>query len=148
MQSKIIPDIIKKQSVSSLKISSTVFEAATMMTNTNVAAIVVLDEESKLVGIITERDLTRRAIAKKLDPQKTTIEKIMTKNPDTLSPNDSASDALELMQSRHFRHLPVIDKEACVGMVSIRDLYKAAKTSLEENIRETEAFVFGDRYGA
>jgi CBS domain-containing protein len=52
------------------------------------------------------------------------------------------------MQSRHYRHLPVVDKEICVGMVSIRDLYIAAKSSLEKNIRETEAFIFGDRYGA
>tara|TARA_B110000438_G_C15532312_1_gene528973 strand:+ start:177 stop:623 length:447 start_codon:yes stop_codon:yes gene_type:complete len=148
MQRKIIPDIVKKQSVSSLKSNSTVFEAATLMTNSNVAAIVVLNEANKLVGIVTERDLTRRAIAKNLDPNKTPIEKIMTKNPDTLAPSDSASDALELMQSRHFRHLPVVDRETCVGMVSIRDLYKAAKSSLEENIKETEAFIFGDRYGA
>jgi CBS domain-containing protein len=119
-----------------------------MMNNNNIGAIVILDEASKLVGIVTERDLTRRAIAKDLDPKKTLIEKIMTKNPDTLAPGDSASDALELMQSRHYRHLPVVDKEICVGMVSIRDLYIAAKSSLEKNIRETEAFIFGDRYGA
>ena len=71
MQRKIIPDIVKKQSVSSLKSNSTVFEAATLMTNSNVAAIVVLNEANKLVGIVTERDLTRRAIAKNLDPNKT-----------------------------------------------------------------------------
>jgi CBS domain-containing protein len=148
MQRKIMPDIVKKQAVSSLKIDNTVLEAATMMTSANVAAIVVIDDDGKLVGIITERDLTRRAITKGLDPKKTPIGDIMTANPDTLAPDDSAGDALELMQSRHFRHLPVVDGDICVGMVSIRDLYIAAKSSLEENIRETEAFVFGDRYGA
>ena len=119
-----------------------------MMTSANVAAIIILDDARKIVGIVTERDLTRRAIAKNLDPKKTLIKEIMTKNPDSLAPNDSASNALELMQSRHFRHLPVVDGGTCVAMVSIRDLYIAAKSSLEENIRETEAFVFGDRYGA
>ena len=148
MQRKIMPDIVKKQSVSSLKKNNTVLEAATMMTSANVAAIIVFDDDNKLVGIITERDLTRRAIAKSLDPKETPIGDIMTENPDTLSPGDSAGDALELMQSRHFRHLPVVDGDTCVGMVSIRDLYIAAKSSLEENIRETEAFVFGDQYGA
>jgi CBS domain-containing protein len=148
MQRKIMPDIVKKQAVSSLKIDNTVLEAATMMTSANVAAIVVIDDDGKLVGIITERDLTRRAIAKGLDPKETPIGDIMTANPDTLAPDDSAGDALELMQSRHFRHLPVVDGDICVGMVSIRDLYIAAKSSLEKNIRETEAFVFGDRYGA
>ena len=113
---------------------------------------VAADYEQVLRGspgrIITERDLTRRVVAKDLDPKKTPIIDIMTANPDTLSPDDSAGDALELMQSRHFRHLPVVEDGKCVGMVSIRDLYTAVKSALEENIRETEAFVFGDRYGA
>ena len=148
MQRKIMPDIIRQQTLSSLKPDSTVLEAATMMTSANVAAIVVIDDDGKLVGIITERDLTRRAVAKGLDPRETQVGDIMTENPDTLAPEDSAGDALELMQARHYRHLPVVDGDTCVGMVSIRDLYKAAKSTLEENIRETEAFVFGDRYGA
>ena len=148
MQIKIIPDIVRKQTISSLKKDNTIFEAATMMCNANVAAIIILDDAQKIVGIVTERDLTRRAIAKNLNPKETLIKEIMTKNPDTLAPDDSASDALELMQSRHFRHLPVVDGGTCVAMVSIRDLYKAVKSSLEKNIRETEAFVFGDQYGA
>ncbi|MBL4690964.1 MAG: CBS domain-containing protein [Rhodospirillales bacterium] len=148
MQRKIMPDIIRQQTLSSLKPDSTVLEAATMMTSANIAALVVLDDDARLVGIITERDLTRRAVAKGLDPRETQIGDIMTENPDTLAPEDSAGDALELMQARHYRHLPVVDGDTCVGMVSIRDLYKAAKSTLEENIRETEAFVFGDRYGA
>jgi len=148
MKIKIIPDIVRKQTISSLKKGNTIFEAATMMNNANVAAIIILDDAQKIVGIVTERDLTRRAIAKNLNPKETLIKEIMTKNPETLAPDDSASDALELMQSRHFRHLPVVDGETCVAMVSIRDLYKAVKSSLEKNIRETEAFVFGDQYGA
>jgi len=148
MQRKIMPDIIRQQVISSLKQDSTVFEAASLMTSANVAAIVIVDDKNQVSGIITERDLTRRVVAKGLDPKKTPIADVMTENPDTLSPDDSAGDALELMQSRHFRHLPVVDGDTCVGMVSIRDLYIAAKSTLEENIRETEAFVFGDRYGA
>lgn len=148
MQRKIMPDIVKKQSISALTADKTVYEAATMMAKVNVAAIIVEDDKGLLIGIVTERDLTRRVVAKGLDPKKTPIGDIMTANPETLSPDDSAGDALELMQSRHFRHLPVVRDGKCVGMVSIRDLYMAVKSSLEENIRETEAFVFGDRYGA
>ena len=148
MQRKIMPDIIKQQVISSLKPDNTIIEAATLMTSANIAAVVVLDEDGKLVGIITERDMTRRVIAKNLDPKETPIFEIMTKKPDTLAPDDSAGDALELMQARHFRHLPVVEDGKCVGMVSLRDLFSAAQTTLEENIRETEAFVFGDRYGA
>jgi len=148
MDRKIIPEIVKKQTISSLKPESTAFEAATLMTTANIGAIIINDDDGNLSGIVTERDMTRRVVGKGLDPKTTLIEDFMTKNPDTLAPDDSAGDALELMQSRHFRHLPVVEDGKCVGMVSIRDLYIAAKTSLEENIRETEAFVFGDRYGA
>ena len=148
MQRKIIPEIVNRQKISSLKGENSVLEAATMMANANIGAVVVVDDDGKLVGIITERDMTLRVVSKALDPKETKIADIMTTNPDTLSPDDSAGDALELTQSRHYRHLPVAEGGKCVGMVSIRDLYIAAKSSLEENIRETEAFVFGDRYGA
>ncbi|HEX9569853.1 MAG TPA: CBS domain-containing protein [Rhodospirillales bacterium] len=148
MQRKIMPDIVKRQTISSLKPENTAHEAATMMLKANIGAVVVLDKQGRLTGIVTERDMTRRVVAKGLDPNKTQLADIMTKNPDTLSPDDSASDALELMQARNYRHLPVVEDGKCVGMVSVRDLYAAAKSSLEENIKETEAFVFGDRYGA
>jgi len=148
MQRKIIPDIVKRQTISALKAENTVYEAATMMVKANIGAVVVLDKQGRLTGIVTERDMTRRVVAKGLDPKQAKLADIMTKNPDMLSPDDSAFDALELMQARKYRHLPVVEDGKCVGMVSVRDLYAAAKASLEENIRETEAFVFGDRYGA
>lgn len=148
MQRKIMPDIVKRQTISSLKSDNTVLEAATMMVKANIGAVVVLDGKDRLIGIVTERDMTRRLVAKGLDAKKTQLSEIMTKNPDTLAPDDSAFDALELMQARNYRHLPVVEDGKCVGMVSVRDLYAAAKESLEENIKETEAFVFGDRYGA
>ena len=119
------------------------------MATANVAAIVVMDDEAKLIGILTERDLTRRVVAENKLPGNSRVGDIMTANPDTLAPGDRASDALELMLTRRYRHLPVLDENGkCVAMVSIRDLYEAVKEGLEENIRETEAFVFGDRYSA
>jgi len=148
MQRRIIPDVVKRQTISSLKTENTAYEAATMMVKANIGAVVILDGKDRLIGIVTERDMTRRIVAKGLDPKQTRLADIMTKNPDTLAPDDSAVDALELMQARNYRHLPVVEGGKCVGMVSVRDLYSAAKTSLEESIKETEAFVFGDRYGA
>ena len=126
----------------------TVLSAAKNLARLNIAAIVVVDSDGKLIGIVTERDLTRRVMAAGLDAKATTLGEVMTKNPDTLAPDDSALDALELMRVREYRHLPVVDDGKVVGMVSIRDLYAAVKGALEKDIQETEAFVFGDRYGA
>jgi len=148
MQRRIIPDIVEDQKICALSDNSTVYTAAKQMVDYNVAAIVVTGEGGKLLGIVTERDMTRRVLAERLDANKVTLSEIMTADPDTLSPGDNAIDALDLMRTRKYRHLPVVDHGKVVGMVSIRDLYAAVKGDLEENIRETEAFVFGDRYGA
>ena len=148
MQRKIIPDIVERQEVASLTERASVFEAAKMMAQNTIAAVIVNDDAGQLIGIITERDLTQRVLAEKRDPQTTTVGDVMTAKPDTLSPDDRATDALELMQTRRYRHLPVIEGGQCVAMVSVRDLFAAVKEGLEESIRETEAFVFGDRYGA
>lgn len=148
MKRNVIPDIVKDQSIHALSPDRTVVEAAKLMANRDVGAIVVIDEEGRLAGILSERDITRRVITKGMDPKKTTIADIMTANPDTVRPDDSALEALEIMRVRHYRHLPVVDDGKVVGMVSVRDLYEVMKEELEHSIRETEAFVFGDRYGA
>lgn len=148
MRRSIIPDIVNNQEVFSLTEATTVHEAACRMVERNVAALVVVDDGGKLAGIVTERDMTRRVLAKGLDAKATPVRDIMTKDPDTLAPDDSALEALELMRTRRYRHLPVAEDGTVVGMVSIRDLYETMKEDMEKNIRETEAFVFGDRYGA
>lgn len=148
MQRKIVPDIVQATDVASVKAENTVLEAAIIMRDRRIAALIVVDDAGALVGIVTERDMAFRAIAGGLDPNSARISQIMTANPDTLSPSDSASDALELMQTRRYRHLPVVDAGKCIAVVSVRDLFASVKESLEESIRETEAFVFGDRYGA
>lgn len=149
MHRKIIPGIVASQDVATLTAKATVMDAAQMMTDKHIAAVVIAGDDGKLAGIFTERDLTQRVVAKDLSPTETTLADVMTANPDTLKGDDRAGDALELMQVRGYRHLPVVDDSGkCVAVVSVRDLYRAVKESLEESIKETEAFVFGDRYGA
>lgn len=149
MQRRIIPDIVKPTELTATTPDSSAENAAKAMRQANVAAILVMGDGDKLIGILTERDLARRLVAENKSPAETRVGDIMTANPDTLAPNDRASDALELMLTRRYRHLPVQDEAGkCIAMVSIRDLYQAVKEGLEENIRETEAFVFGDRYSA
>jgi CBS domain-containing protein len=147
MQRKIIPDIVDGQTIHKLPPTASVRDAARMMQANNVAAVVVT-EGARLVGIVTERDITCRVVARGLDPDKALLSQVMTRNPDTLSPDDTALSALQLMRIRNFRHLPVVDDDRVVGMVSVRDLYAAVQVEMEEDLREREAFIFGDRYGA
>ena len=148
MQRKIVPNVVARKQVATVVVEDTAYQAAKLMADKHIAALVVVDGESKIIGIVTERDMTQRIIAAGLDGKTTPVKHIMTENPDTLSPEDSAGDALELMQTRNYRHLPVTEDGKCIAVVSIRDLYASVKEALEEDIRETEAFVFGDRYGA
>ncbi len=144
----IMPDIVKRQKICSLPGTATAFDAARAMQKANVAAVIVVDGEGKLQGIVTERDLTRRVMAKDLDAKKAALSGVMTKNPDTLAPSDTARDALELMRTRSYRHLPVKENGRVTAVVSVRDLYDAIKKDLEEDIQETKDFVFNDRYSA
>ncbi len=154
MHRKIIPDLIEEERpaksgrVCELPEESTAFEAAQQMADCNVAAIAVTDEDGKLKGIVTERDLTRRVMSAGVDPRKTKLAQIMTRNPDALQPDDSAIDALKKMRDGRYRHMPVVkDDGIVVAMVSIRHLYVAIQSDLEDDVRETRAFVFDTGYG-
>jgi len=148
MHRRIIPDIVKDQSIHALPPDGTVLEAAKLMSNRDVGAVLVVEKDGRLAGIVTERDITRRIVASGQDPKKTAVSEIMTRDPDTISPDDFGVEALEIMRVRRYRHLPVTVEGKAVAMVSVRDLYEVMKDELEASIRETEAYVFGDRYSA
>ena len=147
MTDKIIPNVISNQQLQTLAPEASVREAASIMGSNRISAILVVKNDS-LVGIVTERDMTAKVLAGGLDPDKTEISNVMTPNPDCLSPDDSPNSALELMSNRGYRHLPVLDGENVVGMLSIRDLYAYVKNQLEEDVRQRDAFMFDTGYGA
>ena len=146
MLRKIIPDIVRRLKIISVTPDVTVYAGAIIMAKANIAALIVNDAEGKLTGILTERDLAQDIIAAGFDPNKTLIREVMTDNPDTISPDDLAIDAFELMQTRGYRHLPVTEEGICVSIVSMRDLYISVKETLEQEIKEAEAFAFPERY--
>ena len=146
MDRKIVPDVVDGQKLASLGPDATVKDAANLMIEHHCSAILIMDGE-KLAGIFTERYITRRVVAKSLSPDTTLLKDVMTPDPDTLSGDDLAGSALELMSERGYRHLLVVDHRKVVGMVSIRDLYRTAKEMLEADLRDREAFIFGEGYG-
>lgn len=147
MQRKLFPDVIGSKELVKIRDINSVRDAAVMMSARNIGAVLVC-EGDKLLGILTERDLMRKVVAAKLDPDKVTVGEVMTKSPETLAPTATAMEALGVMNERGFRHLPVVDEQGrVIGMVSIRDLYSAVQASTEEELRQCEAFVFTDGYG-
>ncbi len=146
MSRKIVPDVISGQTLQKVSPAEIVRNAARMMREKKIAAVLVM-EADKLVGIVTERDMTARVIAAGLNPDTTTCRDIMTANPDTLAPDDTASDAIRMMKEHNYRHLPVVDGDKVVGMVSVRDLYAVANTELEQDLKDRNAFIYGENYG-
>ncbi len=92
---------------------SSAYEAAVSMLKNKCGALLVCNSKNSqdLVGIITERDITFKVIPKNLDPKETEVSKIMTKNVETISPKKTTIDAIHVMRTKGFRHLPVLEKK-------------------------------------
>jgi CBS domain-containing protein len=116
-----IGEIIEGHPLIHAESSQKVRDVAKMMAKANVGAIAVLDSE-RLVGIFSERDVMSRVVAEGLDPDKTTVSKVMTKDIVVADPKESVGSALAKMHSVGCRHLPVVKEGSLLGMLSIRDL--------------------------
>jgi CBS domain-containing protein len=143
---RIVPDVINDQIIHKISPKDTVRSAAKLMRDTKVAALLVMTAD-RLVGIITERDMTVRVIATGLNSDSSEVADIMTTDPDTLSPHDTAADAIRMMKSRGYRHLPVVDGNKVVGMVSVRDIYAVHNGELEQDLKDRNDFIYGESYG-
>jgi CBS domain-containing protein len=108
--------------VISLSPDATVHEAACVMTRANCGSVLVIDGGNQLLGILTERDLMTRVMAKGLDAKNTAIQKVMTPHPRCVPPELRVSDAVLIMIERGFRHLPVVAENGKIlGVFSVRD---------------------------
>ncbi|HYX87196.1 MAG TPA: CBS domain-containing protein [Gaiellales bacterium] len=116
-------DFMSGGDVLTVEPTATLGEAARAMRRRNVGAAVVFDGD-RLVGIFTERDLLR-AIADSRHPDVGQVQSYMTSDPVTLPPDHSPSEAARIMSERKFRHIPVMEGDDLVGIVSIRDLMSA-----------------------
>jgi CBS domain-containing protein len=106
----------------SLPPTASVHEAACVMTRAGCGSVLVIDTGTHLQGIVTERDLMTRVLAKALDPAKTTLASVMTPNPRCIGPDTKVADAVVIMIERGFRHLPVVSDEGTIlGVFSVRD---------------------------
>jgi CBS domain-containing protein len=115
---------------------ASVHEAACVMTRAICGSVLVMEPPDKLLGIVTERDLMTRVLAKALDPQATTLAQVMTPQPRCVPPEMRVSDAVLIMIERGFRHLPIIGPDHKVmGVFSVRD---ALPREIETGLNQAE----------
>lgn len=127
-------DLVRNQHPLALPPTATVMEAARQMRERHVGATLVTDGNIRLVGIFTGRDAVDRVLAEGKDPTATTLAEVMTRDPQTLTPQHNAVEALRLMQDVRCRHLPIVYKGELVGIVSRGDFRGIEQDRLDEEI--------------
>ncbi len=126
---------------------ATAYQALEIMADKNVGALLAV-EDGRLAGIFSERDYARKVILKGKSSKETTVGELMSCPPICAGPALTLRDCMELMTNNHIRHLPITDKGAIIGLVSIGDVVKMIISEQDTAIQALENYVTGNDYGA
>ena len=147
-----IPGIIneilahKNSELWSISPDATVFEAIQMMADRNIGALPVI-ANNKLLGVVSERDYTRKVALKGKSSKETTVREILAA-PIIASPSDTVEECMKLMTTHRVRHLPILQGDQVIGLVSIGDLVNWIITAQSVTINQLESYITGHYPGA
>lgn len=125
--------------------SNTVFDALQLMAEKNIGAVLVIDK-GQLTGIFSERDYARKVILQGRASKDTLVADVMTSKLITIAPDDKIEAAMLIMSDKHIRHLPVVDKEELIGIISINDVVSAIIYDQKNRISSLESYISGSPY--
>ena len=141
-----VSDILKAksiQAVHTIEAEASVYEAVARMAQVNTGALVVL-ESGQVVGMVSERDCARKVILEKLSAPEAQVRQIMSTRVLIVRPDRTRDECMALMTENRLRHLPVMDGQRLVGLVSIGDLVKHAVSEQQFVIEQLEHYISGD----
>lgn len=133
----------KVSTVWSIAPKAMALDAIRLMDEKNVGALPVV-ENGKLVGIVSERDYTRKVILKERSSKETPVSNIMTKQLLTVNPSDSVAECMRIMTEKRVRHLPVLEGKHLVGILSIGDVVNWCISAQTATINNLERYITGD----
>ena len=113
----------KNESIFTVGPDITVYRAIELMCQKNIGAIII-EDDGRLAGIFTERDYARKVVLKGRSSKDTLVSELMTRDPFTVNSDTSVDDCMALMNDKHIRHLPVVDKGTIMGVVSVGDIIR------------------------
>ena len=134
----------KDNTIWSIAPDALVFDALKIMADKNVGALLVMQKE-RVVGIFSERDYARKIVLKGESSHTTAIKDVMTSGVLSVNPEQSIDECMALMTNKHIRHLPVLENEKLIGLVSIGDVVKAIISEHEYTIKQLENYITGSR---
>ncbi len=132
----------KHKEIISIAPSRPVFDALVIMAEYKIGALAVMQND-KLVGIFSERDYAREVVLQGRSSKSTAVAEVMTANVISGKPSDVVDTAMRIMSEKHFRHLPVVDGEKMLGMLSLGDLVKETIADQQRMIKELESYIRG-----
>ncbi len=135
-------DVASKYSVS---VQDTVLVALQTMAAANIGAVFIVDGK-RIAGIFTERDYLRKGELEGRQAQSTLVKDVMTRNVYTVTRDTSVEDCLALMARHHIRHLPVVEDDQLVGLVSMRDVMRAILENQGGEIKGMEDYIMGSGF--
>ena len=125
-------DMVRNQDPVALPPEATVKDACQRMRDRRIGAVLIIEADRRLVGIFTGRDAVHRVLAAGKNAARTTLAEVMTRDPDTMPPGNTAIEALRRMEDGRFRHLPIVDDGKVVGIVSRFDFSGIELDRLDE----------------
>lgn len=131
---------LKGGTIAALPPSASVLDAAQLMNERHIGSVVVLDK-GQLAGIFTERDIMRRVVAERRDPETTTLDEVMTRAVAFAAPHTTLDEIRKVMRDKRIRHVPVVEGRRVTGMISIGDLNRAEHEVDVETIRYLEQYM-------
>ena len=136
-----IRDVIRDREPYSLRASASVLEAAEFMAQRKIGAVCVLDEEGKLIGVFSERDLLNRVVVPKHDASTMKLGDVTSPLRAVIRYDETPHQALERMEQIGSRHLPVVDGERWVGMLSMRDLLRVELSEQGDELKLLHEYI-------
>lgn len=139
-----VRDVLKEKGsqVWSIQADAWVYDALKLMADKEIGALVVLEGE-EVVGILSERDYARQVILKGRTSRETLVGEIMTRKVVYIRPDNTVEECMALMTHKRIRHLPVMDENRLVGIVSIGDIVKAVISEQQFMIQQLENYITG-----
>jgi CBS domain-containing protein len=133
----------KDKTVWTIEADATVYDALVKMAKKDVGALVVIDSNNKVVGIFSERDYARKVALYGKTSKDLKVSDLMTKELTVADPDSSIEECMTLLSQRHIRHLPILDGEDLIGVITIRDVLKQIIDDQQLTIQNLEDYIYG-----